>query len=52
MNIREIDNLEFMDCVHREIYEYKCGQKLSFTLHIKSIVTSFFRTIRIMLNKN
>jgi hypothetical protein len=51
INIKEIHNLDFMDCIHPELYEHKCGKGLSFALHAKSIIPSFFRAIRRRFNK-
>lgn len=51
-NIKEIYNLNFMDCIHPELYENKCGEGLGFMLHAKNIIPSFFRAIRRKFNKN
>tara|TARA_X000000950_G_scaffold288532_1_gene405786 strand:+ start:4631 stop:5407 length:777 start_codon:yes stop_codon:yes gene_type:complete len=51
INIQEIYNKDFMDCVHPNLYEHKCGEGLSFTLHAKSIIPSFFKAIRRRINK-
>lgn len=51
-NIKEIYNLNFMDCIHPELYENKCGKGLSFKLHAKNIIPSFFKAIRRRFNKN
>ena len=51
INIQEIHNRDFMDCVHPKLYEHKCGEGLSFTLHVKSIIPSFFKAIRKRFNK-
>lgn len=51
LNIKEIHNKDFMNCVHPELYEYKCGKGLSFTVHAKNIIPSFFQAIRRRLYK-
>lgn len=51
-NIRSIDNLEFLDCVHPNLYMTKCGEGISFFAHLKGIIPSFFKAIkRILTNK-
>ncbi len=44
-NIKEINNLDFMDCVHPQLYDYKCGEGISFSIHAKNILPSFFKAI-------
>ena len=50
--MQEIYNKDFMDCVHPNLYEHKCGEGLSFTLHAKSIIPSFFKALRRRINKS
>lgn len=52
INIKEISNLSFMDCIHPELYKNKCGEGLGFMLHAKNIIPSFFKAIRRKFNKN
>jgi SAM-dependent methyltransferase len=51
-DIKEIYNLNFMDCIHPELYENKCGEGLGFMLHAKNIIPSFFKAVRKKFNKN
>jgi hypothetical protein len=51
MNIKEIYNLDFMNCVHPELYEHKCGKGLGFTWYAKNIIPSFFHAIKRRFNK-
>ena len=45
-NVIEINNFDFMDCIHPELYNMKCGNGLSFKVHAKAIIPSFFKAIR------
>ena len=46
LGITEIKNIEFMDCIHPNLYEHKCGQELSFKIYAKNIFPSLFRAIK------
>ena len=46
LNITEIKNIDFMDCIHPNLYEHKCGQELSFRIYAKNIFPSLFRAIK------
>lgn len=46
LGITEIKNIDFMNCVHPNLYEYKCGQELSFKIYAKNIFPSLFRAIK------
>lgn len=41
-----IANIFFMDCVHPDLYQAKCGEGISFTTHMSGIVPSFIRAIK------
>ena len=40
-----ITNIHFMDCVHPELYDAKCGEGISFSIHLKDILPSLIRAI-------
>jgi SAM-dependent methyltransferase len=41
-----LTNLYFMDCVHPDLYDSKCGEGISFSTHLKGIVPSLIRAIK------
>lgn len=47
--LKIIENLDFLDCVHPDLYLTKCGEGIGFAAHAKGIVPSFFKAIRRVL---
>ena len=40
-----ITNISFMDCIHPELYDAKCGEGISFSIHLKDMLPSLIRAI-------
>ncbi|MBC8444459.1 class I SAM-dependent methyltransferase [Candidatus Woesearchaeota archaeon] len=50
--IKEIDQTDFMNCVHPDLYNLKCGEGLGFSLHAKHILPSLFKAVKRRLVKS
>ncbi len=42
----ELENTQFMDCIHPRLYEIKCGESLGFKVHLKELLPSLFKAIK------
>ena len=50
-NVRVVENLDFLDCVHPNLYMTKCGEGIGFAAHAKDLLPSFFKAITRVLKK-
>ena len=41
-----LQDFSFMNCIHPELYDSKCSQAISFSVHAKEIIPSLFRAIK------
>ena len=51
-NVRVVNNLDFLDCVHPDLYMTKCGEGIGFAAHAKGIIPSFFKAFKRIVMKN
>ena len=42
----EIENINFMDCVHPNLYDLKCGNGIGLKTLVKELIPSIFRAVR------
>jgi len=42
----ELEQIQFMDCIHPSLYNLKCGEGISFTLHLKELIPSLINAIK------
>ena len=45
-NNLEIENINFMDCIHPKLYDLKCGNGIGVRLLLKELIPSIFRAIK------
>jgi hypothetical protein len=51
-NVRIINNLDFLDCVHPDLYMTKCGEGIGFAAHASGILPSLFKAMKRIMVKN
>ena len=42
----ELEQVQFMNCIHPHLYDLKCGLDLGFRLHLKELIPSLLRAIK------
>ena len=50
-NIRVVENLDFLDCVHPSLFMTKCGEGIGFLAHARGIVPSLFKAVARVIKK-
>jgi hypothetical protein len=50
--LQPLSNLAFMDCVHPELYDTKLGINVSFKVHLRYLLPSFFHAMHKRLNRH